>query len=219
VRKRSTRRRNLLNGTSVQAVASILDRGRPTRFRFEGMIRAGLRSYLILRHHIGWQVADDEAAYVLRQAFQSMRLSRPSWLEGQPELIRNEGRIFCANERCQKPITRASLQGLLYCCEACRRAAKSRRGYAARREEYVAYAAAQRAAKRASGPIRNCEQCGRQFQALDVAGKKPQRFCGLKCRSAYASAFAKTWRPAHLPRRRDGRFAAHPSDEDLALAG
>ena len=193
-----------LNGSSVAAFARILDKGKPTRFRYEGAIRHGIRGYLVLQGET-WRDADDNAQQVLKAAFWMLRIARPSWLEGQPESCRLPGdsRVFCANEACQKPIERETFQVQLYCCEECRTRAKSKRAYAERREENVAYAKAARVAARAIGEVRVCEWCARKFQALDYAGKKPQRFCGLKCRSAFASSCAASWRPHRLPSQRD----------------
>jgi hypothetical protein len=192
-----------LNGASVAVFAKILDSGQPTRFRFEGAIRAGIRAYLVLCGDT-WRDADDNAAQVVKAAFWKLRVARPSWLEGQPEWVRLDGRVFCANEKCQKIIERDSA---LYCSEECRTRTKSRRGYAEHAEENVIRARAARATARALAEVRHCEWCGGEFKPLDDSRRK-QRFCGKTCRSRFASSCAASWRPHRLPSQRDrmGRF-------------
>ena len=130
IRKLNKAHKRRLNGASVAVFARILDAGTPTRFRWEGTIRAGIHVYLILHHGLRWQTADDNACQVLKAAFWKLRIVRPSWHEGQPEWTRLDGgRIYCANEACRKPIERDSFQALMYCCEECRIRAKSKRGY------------------------------------------------------------------------------------------
>jgi hypothetical protein len=190
-----------LNGASVALFAKILDSGQPTRFRWEGSLRAGIRAFLVL-HGDTWRTADDNAAQILKLAFWSLKVMRPSWHEGQTEWTRLDGgRIYCANESCQKPIEGDSLQTRMYCCNECRQRAKSKRGYHEHAEENVIRARAARVAARALGETRVCEWCARQFQALDYAGKKPQRFCSRTCRSRFASSCAASWRPRLLDKR------------------
>jgi hypothetical protein len=183
-----------LNGASVAVFAKILDAGKPTRFRFEAAVRHGIRVYLIL-HGARWQEADDNAAQVIKAAFWKLRIHRPSWAEGQPQFTHNDGgRVFCANEACQKLIERQSLKALLYCSDECRRRAKTTRFYADHAEECAANAKAARIAARAMGETRVCPWCNREFQALDYTGKKKQRFCSVKCGIRFASSCAASWR-------------------------
>lgn len=179
------------------ALARILIQGEPTRFRYEGACRHGLRSALCLQG-LTWARADDLAAKVLSEALRSIGAHRPLWHEGQPEFTRIGGRMFCANEACQKPIERESFQVLAYCSEQCRIRAKAKRAYGENAEERVAYAAAWRTAAREKAPVRSCDWCAREFAPLDYTGKKPQRFCSKTCRSRYASSCTAGWRPARL---------------------
>jgi hypothetical protein len=196
-----------LNGSSIAAFAKILDKGKPTRFAYEGAIRHGIRSYLVLLGET-WADADLNAQQVLQAAFWRLKIARPSWLEGQPEATRLPGdRIYCANSDCQKVIEQTSLQVRLYCSEECRTREKAKRYYRDNAETERIQARAARVAQRALGEVRHCELCNRQFKALDVSGKKPQRFCSLKCRSRFASSCAASWRPPNQ-RDRQGRFRA-----------
>jgi hypothetical protein len=179
----------------ISAVAAILDAGRPTYFRREGMLRHNLRSGRCLEGWT-WRKADDYAAHILVLAFLELRAIRPSWDEGQPEYTRTRGsgRVFCANADCQRVIDRDVDQVARYCSEECRLRAKSKRGYDMHRAVRVNYARAQRVALRAIAEPRQCEWCAREFLPLDYTGKKPQRFCSLTCRSRYASSWSAEWR-------------------------
>jgi hypothetical protein len=182
----------------IEKVIGVLRTGDPTVFELEGACRAGLRSGFCLEG-VSWALADIYSENIVAAALRRLGAKRPTWYEGQPDFNRlhASGRVFCANPKCQKPIEREGRA--MYCCEPCRTQAKNARRYREYAKRNVAYAAAQRAAARKRGEERACEWCGSQFKALDVSGKPKQRFCGLSCRSRFASSCSATWRPARLP--------------------
>lgn len=184
----------------VVTVGHVLDRGQPTRFRFEATTRYALRVHFIYQGR-SWALSDFMAAEVVRTALASIGARRPSWYEAQPGFTRTrgDGGTYCANVECGRPIMRVSNQAhLAYCSEACRLEQKNRRQYQEHQAERVAYSQTRRDRLRAAAAPRACERCGRSFQPLDVGGKPPQRFCGKVCRSAHASGFAASWRPHRL---------------------
>jgi hypothetical protein len=175
-------------------VADCVRTGEPTPFAYEASCRHGLRSSLVLRGW-KWARADFIANEIVVDALRIIGAKRPSWYEGQPEFTRTvQERLRCANKKCGKPIERESDQVMLYCSEPCRQRTKSERQAVDRRKEQAAASRAWRAAARAAGPLRLCELCSAPFNALDITGKKPQRFCSRTCRSRFASQCAKAWR-------------------------
>lgn len=172
--------------TIVAAIAAILNRGEPTRFRYEATCRYGLRSALILRG-MKWATADDRAAEIINLAFRRLAVSRPPWWWGQPEYVHEEQRTHCANSVCGNLIERETLRPSLYCSELCRCAAKARRHRQDHLVEAAAYQRAFRAQFRAAQPERPCEECNRRFQPSfsQQTGKSGQltRFCSIKCRN------------------------------------
>lgn len=172
--------------TIVAAIAAILNRGEPTRFRYEATCRYGLRSALILRG-MKWATADDRAAEIINLAFRRLAVSRPPWWWGQPEYVHEEQRTHCANPVCGNLIERETLLPTLYCCERCRMAAKSRRHRQDNQIEGVMYQRAFRAQFRAAQPEKPCEECRRPFQpGLAQQTGKPgavTRFCSVRCRN------------------------------------
>jgi hypothetical protein len=170
------------------------------------------------RVHLAWPLADVVAQIIVRRALRRIGARRPRWHEGQREYTRIESRATCAH--CERPITRESFQTVTYCSETCRQRAKSLRQAAANREEQARYSATWRAAHRERGEVRACQLCGRDFRALDYAGKKPQRFCSLQCRSRFASQWAASWRPNRI-RSQDGRSSrpAHRCRDELERGG
>ena len=188
----------------VANVAAILATGDPTYFQYEGACRHGLRSSLVLDGW-RWQRADDKAAEIIEAAFKLIGAKRPSWFEGQPEFANASHRLYCANQKCQKPLKpNGSQWRQMYCSEPCRKRAKCDRYARDHRAEQAAASATWRAAKRNESTLRDCEWCSRPFLPLDYTGKKPQRFCSTTCRTRFAGSCNTLWRGG--PRGRDGRF-------------
>lgn len=189
-----------------QVADALRDNGQPTAFRWSASFRHGLRSGLCL---VGWPwlVADLTAAAVIERALRRLGATRPRWIEGQRSYTGYAP--FCANEQCGRPMPRGR-PDRMFCCNDCRKSAKNFRYRCEHRAEAAARMMAARIVAREKGPTRTCEWCQRSFKALDYTGKKPQRFCGLKCRSAYASSFAAGWRPRLLDKgRRAGNGNGH----------
>lgn len=184
----------------VKICAAVLERGEPTKFAFEASCRYALRRDFIFAGR-SWSLADIMAAVIVQRALNSVGARRPSWYECQPEFTRTKGTscTYCANPECGRPIERQSNNVLRYCSSSCQIESKNRRSYAAHAEERVAYAQDRRDRLRAEAEPRVCEWCSKTFLPFDYAGKKPQRFCGLTCRSRFASSWAASWRPARLP--------------------
>jgi hypothetical protein len=194
----------------IANVVEMLRDGKPTVFQFSATYYHGIRSGLCLTGW-PWIVADLTAAGVVDRALKRLGAKYPRWIEGQREYTAHEYPLYCANEECSNPIPRDAWKTTLYCSQACRKAAKDFRYKSQHREEDKARVMAARIAAREKGPTRICEQCGRPFKALDYTGKKPQRFCGLKCRSAFASSFAAGWRPRLLDKGRRGANGSYPT--------
>ena len=97
----------------MRAVAAILDGGQPTRFRWEGSVRAGLRSFYCLQGH-EWQRADLYVSQIIEFAFARLGVTRPTWAQGQPE-IDDTQYFFCMG--CSKPLPAGRLK---FCCDECK---------------------------------------------------------------------------------------------------
>jgi hypothetical protein len=200
----------------IAKVTDVLRRGEPTVFARSAATRHGIRSTFCLSGW-PWLIADLTAAGIVDRALNRLGARYPTWLEGQREYTGHEPRIFCANPECGAPIPCEARLDQAYCSQACRKAAKDFRYKSERREADRLRVAAARIAAREKGPIRLCEWCQRAFQALDYTGKKPQRFCGLKCRSNYASSFAASWRPRLLDKGGRSNDAKPAPAEGLIL--
>lgn len=89
-----------LRSRMVDAAASILKRGEPTVFAFEGAIRATIRARLCLKGW-DWQDADFAAAGVVGAAMNVIGAQRPTWQEGQGDWVNDAGakvdRATCAH--------------------------------------------------------------------------------------------------------------------------
>jgi hypothetical protein len=200
-RERQLQRQRAVFERLVVLTAKVLDQGEPTRFRHEADCRHGLRVYFLYQGR-SWALSDHMAATIVRDALRILNVRRPSWFECQPGFTRTRGSgvLYCANESCGRPIERLSNQAhLAYCSEGCRLEAKNKRHYQEHQPARVSYAQERRDRLRAAAEPRICEWCGKSFLPLDYAGKKPQRFCSLPCRSRFASQWAASWRPHRLP--------------------
>ena len=149
----------------VRQVAAVLDRGEPTKFQFEGAIRAALRAHYCLEGR-EWHRADSYALQVLAFAFARLGVSRPTWAQGQPEVL--ERLWFCKN--CGAPIEGRRRR---FCGVHCRASFNSKR----QRVEWQHNAEAARLVLATDGK-RLCRSCGTEFEpAQNVAG----RFCSREC--------------------------------------
>lgn len=191
-------------------VADVLNRA-PTRytpFHFEGDCRHAVRVVFIFAGK-SWPIADFLAAEIVQRGLAQLGAVRPTWDQAQPEYALRSyaalGRASCAH--CGEPVERETSLAVAYCSRECQLRAKNQRGYAEHNGARVAYAQERRDALRAQAELRQCEWCGAEFRPLDYAGKNPQRFCSLICRSRFASSCATGWRPARIIRDRSGRFA------------
>lgn len=88
-----TYRRKLIDQT-----ATVMQRGEPSVFAFEGFMRHGLRSGLCLRGW-SWADADELAADIVRSALHQIGARRPTYQQGQPEWTQ-DGVILIERERC-----------------------------------------------------------------------------------------------------------------------
>lgn len=174
------RRRRLTN-----TVAAILQDGE-TPFTFEGATRAGLRSRLCLD---GWQWsrADYEAAEIVAAALRRLGAKRPTWEQGQhqliDELVERTRCVRCGDalpppsEHHHNGISRKFCSGLCGQLASQERARQSgeRRSHA----EYLAACAA-RTEKTRQERTRPCERCGELF----TPARSGQRFCNKACADA-----------------------------------
>ena len=190
------RRRAALVGT----VAAILDQGQPTRFAYEGACRHGVRGAFILSGGWPWQAADAAAAEIIESAFKRLGVSRPTWLQGQPEYVEVVDGDHMACLRCGK-----SLEGLpaptgrvrKYCSKQCLAAhnvyVNRRYGERLSRAEWAAKVAAETEA-RAAARTRTCPTCGGAFTVK--TRNHPKQFCSSKCYGAAKRGKARNARVA-----------------------
>ena len=133
-----------------------LDAGKPTRFRFEGAVRHGIRdlSRIARRAMAGGrrQRRASDKGGILETAHQCDRVG----MKGN----RNSRALMAAEfiaptKACQKAYRAQFISSAMYCCEECRMRAKSKRGYHEHAEENVIRARAARVAARAMGEIQS----------------------------------------------------------------
>ena len=166
----------------VEAVAAILDKGEPTRFAYEGACRHGVRGAFILCAGMPWRAADTAAADIIESAFRRLGVSRPRWIEGQPEAVEPVvERLTCIACGGEIGETRNRNGGeRRYCSAECRVAFLSRMR---RRDEERAtraeWLAKQAAIKDANRPMRDCQECGKPYRPN--AGTRPGKFCSREC--------------------------------------
>ena len=178
----------------VETVAAILDKGEPTRFAFEGACRHGVRVAYILGGGSTWRAADAAAAEIIEAALKRLGVSRPSWLDGQPETVEPVvERLACV--ACGREIGETRHRNgeeRKFCSEPCRVAFHSRMR---RRDEERAtraeWLAEQAAKKDATRPMRPCQWCGTPYRPN--AGTRPGKYCSRTCanRATNAKRFGK----------------------------
>lgn len=161
----------------VRHVAVIFDSGnRYSRFRFEGAVRAGIRSARCLAGE-RWPAADAFAALVIELALHRLGVTRPTWEQAQPDYQDTE-RFFCTV--CGRALDDGRQ---LYCSDACNRTAQTRR----MKLEMADYADAARAAFRAASnrgqlATLTCKHCAKEFT---IDWKHPwSRYCSRACYQA-----------------------------------
>ena len=153
----------------ISAVATILDAGEPTRFRYEAPCRHGLRAAMCL-DGIGWQAADDTASKIVREALHRIGAVRPPWHMGQPEYVELPG--FASTERyqCVRCAKAVPEDRRLYCSDLCAQATILERTYreAAQMSDYFA-----------SQRTFSCSWCGQISTWKPMAN--PRTFCSRSC--------------------------------------
>lgn len=164
----------------VNATVLLLKTWRNSRFEHEGACRAGLRSALCLE---GWRwvEADNCAAEIVGQALNRIGAMRPTWAEGQPEVVDTNliTRTRCVHCGGNIPEERADPR-VKYCSDRCRSSSYARKAAASHetmtRVEYLAKSTlkTERTIRERSG---HCEQCGTFF----VAVLRDRRFCSPAC--------------------------------------
>ena len=166
----------------VETVAAILDRGHPTRFRYEAACRFGVRGAFILGSGMSRRAADETAAEIVEAALKKLGVPRPSRQMGRPEWTQDGAmavlRHSCAN--CGKELPES--QGgrpRIYCSKTCATAAHMRNH---RRDNAEAARAANDAAKaawRARQPERACAYCREPFRPKGPSSSG--KFCSPSC--------------------------------------
>jgi len=179
----------------VARVAKFLEHGEPTRFRYEGAMRHGLRAAMCLQGR-PWREADWLAAAIVAAAIAKLAIERPTWVMGQPEYTALPGfappeRYFC--ERCGGPMPEGGRR--TYCSQICVRGAINERTYRELRDMGEAQHAAMKMLRRlaksdyfAARRTITCEWCGTPHQYR--AGANPRTFCSRRC-AAYGRHAAK----------------------------
>lgn len=182
----------------VEAVATMLDFGRPTRFALEGPCRHGLRIEFCLSG-VPWHESDDRANKIVCEALRQIGAVRPTWQQGQPEYCQDG---FSPTEftRCQNcgtaidPYTNQNGRPRKYCGTLCavlvyqRKVAKGQEQTS--RVEYIARMAAQSATHRHER-AKPCKHCGATF-IPDHRREREQMFCSQACGAASRRREEKT---------------------------
>lgn len=171
--------RRLHRDPIVRRVAAILEMGRPTRFAFEGACRHGLRAARLCGSSTTWRAADKFAALVVELALHRLGATRPTWAQGQPELVDRLDRWTCL-----------TCGGLLdvdtrwrYCSDECKAIGVGRSVEARLKADADAARLAFWAARaRGECPERACDHCGEAFR-LTIEGSRGvlQRYCSRAC--------------------------------------
>lgn len=157
---------------------------RSSPFEYEGPMVHGIRSHLCLQGH-GWEMADAEARFLVKDTLRLIGIPRPDWNEGQPGYTDSPDRCSW----CSKPVdTSATSKASRYCSTVCAKSAFESRDFARRQNTDKAYAAARRVISRSRTTARSCEECGSSFQP--VREKSKQRFCSYTCGAKHRSRVA-----------------------------
>jgi hypothetical protein len=104
-----------LAGLTSEALAA----GRiPSKFAYEALFRASLRSALCLQGW-GWADADQAAAGVVQASLRKLKAERPSWNEGQPEWTIEGGTLIERTRciRCHNPLPEGHFK---FCSALCK---------------------------------------------------------------------------------------------------
>jgi hypothetical protein len=189
ISKQHKRKRN--DGKADTAIIAramqILDRGHFSRFEYEGALRHGLRSVFCL-DGMTWPAADTRAAAIIAKALRQLGISRPNWLEGQPEWTQDgfTPTTFYFCQRCGSPLSSEGQETQKYCSHLCRQAAHAELHRRLMRDfgeaETLAIMAArgeQRMNSTKLSHIHACEGCGTPFTRSWRPGAA--RFCSNKC--------------------------------------
>lgn len=98
-RRRPSRKLNAgFRSRLIDVTASVLRRGEPTVFAFEGLMRTSIRARLCLKGW-GWDDADIAADGVVAAALNMIGAERPDWRQGQPDYV-NDGAARMELTRC-----------------------------------------------------------------------------------------------------------------------
>jgi hypothetical protein len=198
---------------------SILAKGEPTKFAFEGACRHGLRSRLCLEGQ-PWATADKFAGEVVSEALRRLGAERPMWIEGQPEAAQvvGERRFTCAYQPCGRPIPEyrghhIGGQGVKFCSDECAHAAHDYRNRLTVENANSALAAAWRAARSGESELtKTCVGCGETFAVKkwrDVHRQYCTHACFTRHKMKWAprpcAACGKTFKPL----KRDSKYCSN----------
>ncbi|MBX9823527.1 MAG: hypothetical protein K2Y27_00895 [Xanthobacteraceae bacterium] len=184
--RRKRRQRRLHHEPIIRQVAAILDLGRPTRFAHEGACRHGLRVRMI-QSGKSWREADDFAALVIKLALHRLGVTRPTWLEAQPDYAAEFFMTWSRCAACGDPLDDAD-HGRKYCTPECAKYALNARYYRRSAADIEIMHAAYEAGN-GKAPTRVCRQCGKSFELDRYNGA--QMYCGTECSNAVQAAQAK----------------------------
>ncbi|MBN9333633.1 hypothetical protein [Devosia sp.] len=190
----------------IRDTAAILREWESSAFEHEAACRHGLRQGFC-ENGAGWTRADDEAAYIVREALHSNGAKRPTWDQGQWH--HTAGRDNCA--WCHREIDDPNAtRGQRYCSTECATQAVQHRGGrdAVRFDNVVRQA--YRQVQRAKAKPKPCEHCGTPFRSE----RKGARFCSLTC-SRRATGYIKPEKncpecnSAFKPQKADQAFCSY----------
>lgn len=175
LKKRKPRR--IHHDPIVRRVAALLDTGRPTRFRYEAVCRAGIREARCLAGD-AWNEADKFARLIVTLALHRLGISRPTWQQARADDI--DGRRTTVQRRrcagCGGELD--DTERRMWCSTECGRVTRQRERNRMIAIDKAMARAALVALKRQV--TRDCGECGKPFVVMRQNAL--QKFCSNACR-------------------------------------
>jgi predicted nucleic acid-binding Zn ribbon protein/uncharacterized Zn-finger protein len=181
----------------VEVVKPILASGEPTKFQFEGTCRYAVRVRL-LSVGFSWRDADANAMAVVGAALKELGVTRPSWMQGQPEWRDRDASHWRYRHCCTCGGMLDEDQKGRHCSTECAGVTAKKRWQKDNREKMSVLQKAWRTAnpdKRKAATARSieradprdCKQCGSTFK---VPNSKASEFCQPRCYYDWRKAFS-----------------------------
>lgn len=215
---------------AVKAITSILRNWNLSPFQYEASCRHGLRRALCLSGH-GWAPSEAEAAEIVEEALRNLRARRPTWREGQRDVVDTVENCV----HCRRPLDDNQMaHGDRFCSADCARTHIMGISGAWQKQTTATALAAQKILAVASRPKRSCTVCGTLFRPRGHSHLEAS-YCTPKCRGEAARIHharecqwcQKTFLPSHTQGQRfcsigcktAARRAAEPIMSTCLLCG